>query len=640
MAFKTGGVGMKKKIALLQGGFNVEIMKEVMHGVLERTKEEGADLYIFNCYGGDSEDLLYNKGEYGVFSLIHYEDYDGFILAANNITSYQEREKLAKMLAESGKPAISMEFVMEGLHRVGCDNYQPMKEITQHMIEKHGCKKIFFLAGPEYNNYESNQRLLGVKDGMKEAGLELKEEWIRYSNYTYVGGKKAFEDFWEAEGVLPDCLIAANDEMAIGYCAAAREHGFYAPEDFLVAGFDNAKSAESYKPRLTTVDRGTFGAGYQGCDALFRLISGEEIPQIINLETKVTYRSSCGCKESWDRMKIDRRLFVESLLMQGHINMNMRVMYKKLVQCENWDEYCSVLTESVSEIGCQAMYLMVNRGEKLYPYSNKSVSEDGFDEKMSVMFAWEQGNLLSYEEPIDVRTLFPQNQKDEESHSYLICPVHFQEREIGYCVIKDSVTLIDDQSIYSWAHSINMSMEILLERLALKKANEVLDALSSADALTGVYNRIGLTRYAEKLLYEDRKKNRDTLILFADINRLKFINDTYGHENGDLAIRTVAETLKQVCPENSLVVRYGGDEFVMTISNCNEETGEKMKGKINAALKRANEIGDFPYEVSSSIGYICAHPGEKNTLEEYVKIADDLMYREKKKRRKNSSRNC
>jgi phosphatidylglycerol:prolipoprotein diacylglycerol transferase len=69
--------------------------------------------------------------------------------------------------------------------------------------------------------------------------------------------------------------------MAIGYCAAAREHGFYAPEDFLVAGFDNAKSAESYKPRLTTVDRGTFGAGYQGCDALFRLISGEEIPQII-----------------------------------------------------------------------------------------------------------------------------------------------------------------------------------------------------------------------------------------------------------------------------------------------------------------------------------------------------------------------
>lgn len=631
---------MKKKIALLQGGFNVEIMKEVMHGVLERTKEEGADLYIFNCYGGDSEDLLYNKGEYGVFSLIQCEDYDGLILAANNITSHQERKRLAEMLAKSGKPVVSMEFVMEGLHRVGCDNYRSMKEVTRHMIEVHGCRKIFFLAGPEKDNYESDQRLLGVQDGMKEAGIELKKEWIRYSNYTYVGGKRAFEDFWEAEGELPDCLIAANDEMAIGYCAAAREHGFYAPEDFLVAGFDNSRFSESYKPRLTTVDRETFGAGYQGCDVLFRLISGEEVPQITNLETKVAYRSSCGCKESRNRRKMGRRLFVESSLMLKHMNMNVQVMYKKLVQCENWKEYCSVLEENVREIGCQAMYLMVNRGEKLHPYSNKSVLENGFDEKMSVMFAWEQGNLLSYEEPIDVRTLFPQDQQDEESHSYLICPVHFQEREIGYCVIKDSATLIDNESVYTWAHSINMSMEILLERLALKKANEMLDALSSIDALTGVYNRIGLTRYAEKLLCRDRRKNRETLILFADINKLKFINDTYGHESGDLAIRTVADVLKQACPKNSLVVRYGGDEFVMIISDCNEEMGEKLKKEMNAALKLANEKNDFPYELSSSIGYICANPEEENPLEYYVKKADDIMYKEKKKRKENNSRNC
>ena len=103
---------------------------------------------------------------------------------------------------------------------------------------------------------------------------------------------------------------------------------------------------------------------------------------------------------------------------------------------------------------------------------------------------------------------------------------------------------------------------------------------------------------------------------------------------GDRVLRTVADAINHCIRKTDKLVRYGGDEFVMTISNCNEETGEKMKGKINAALKRANEIGDFPYEVSSSICYSCAHPGEKNTLEESVKIADDLMYREKKKRRK------
>lgn len=624
---------MKKKIALLQGGFNVEIMKEVMHGVLKRTEEEGDDLYIFNCYGGDSEDLLYNQGEYGVFSLIRYEDYDGFIIAANNITSEKERRRLGELLRKSGKPAVSMEFVLDGLHRVGCDNYQTMREMTLHMIQEHGCRKIFFLAGPK-GNYESDQRLLGVKDGMQEAGLLLKDQWIRHYDYTYNEGRQAFEDFWEAEGELPDCLIAANDEMAIGYCAAAREHGFHAPDDFLLAGFDNSRFAETYRPRLTTVEREKFDAGYHGCDVLFQLIRGEDVPVITNLKTQVIYRSSCGCRESEEFLTIGRRHLVESILTKDHMRFNVQKMHKRLVQCEDWEEYRAILEENAREIGCQAMYFMINRGEHLHPYSNKSTLENGFDEKMSVIFAWERGNLLSYEELLDVKELFPGNKSDNGSHSYLIFPVHFQEREIGYCVIKDSVSLIDDEALFSWSHSINMSMEIMLERIALKQANEVLDALSSADALTGVYNRIGLTRYAEKLLLEDQRKKKNTLILFADVNGLKFINDTYGHESGDFAIQTVSKAMKKASPEDAVVVRYGGDEFVMVASNCDEKIGECLKKQINQTVRDANRRSGLSYEISASIGYVCAHPGENYSLEEYVKRADEIMYAEKKSGRK------
>lgn len=624
---------MKKKIALLQGGFNVEIMKEVMHGVLEKTKEEGADLYIFNCYGGDSEDLLYNQGEYGVFSLIHCEDYDGFIIATNNITSERERRKLGEMLRKSGKPAVSMEYVLEGLHRVGCDNYQTMREMTLHMIRKHDCRKIFFLAGPE-GNYESDRRLQGVKDGMKEAGLTLKEEWIRYYNYTYVDGRNAFQDFWEAEGELPDCLIAANDEMAIGYCSAAREHGFSAPDDFLAAGFDNSRFSETYRPRLTTVDREKYDAGFHGCEVLFKLIRGEQVPKETMLNSRVIYRSSCGCKESGEDLTIGRRHLVESILTLNHMRANVQILHKRLVQCENWEEYREVLAEKVGEIGCRAMYLVLNQQKNVQPYSKQEETEQKFDEKMTVMFAWEQGNLLSYGEPFDTRELFPQRQQDEKSHSYLIFPVHFQEREMGYCVIMDSVTLIDDESLFSWSHSINMSMEILLERLALKHVNEMLDTLSSADALTGVYNRIGLTRYAEALFQRDRRNKKNTLILFTDINGLKFINDTYGHENGDLAIQMTARAMKEVCPDHSIVVRYGGDEFVMLVSDCDEATGEELKRQINQMLVTANRQAELPYEVSASIGYVCAWTEENKSLEDYIKMADTVMYAEKKRRKK------
>ncbi len=624
---------MKKKIALLQGGFNSEIMKYVMRGIRRRTEEEGADLYVFSCYGGEYEDTLYNQGEYHIFSLINCADYDGFIMASNNIISSAEREILRKMLCESGKPAVSMEHVLEGLYNVGCENYQTMRDMTQHMIEKHGCKRIFFLGGP-IDNYESRERMKGVKDSMVSAGIPWQESWFRNYCYTYQDGYQAFFDFQEEGLGVPDCIIAANDEMAVGYCAAARENGLYAPNDFRIGGFDNSGFSETYHPRLTTVSREKEEAGYQSCDILFRLIQGETVPIKTTLRTEVIYRGSCGCEDD-DRVRCNgHRHLIETTLTQSQIRNNLQKLDKCLIQCEDWGEYAREMAAYIpGNIDCSAMYMLLNRQEYFQPYSEKCIRNVGFDQRMTVIFAWENGKVVRYRELFDIRKLVPGKHEDEAGHTYLILPIHFQEKEIGYCVIQDSFTMIDNQIIFRWAHSINVSMEIMLERLALKHANAVLDALSTEDAMTGVYNRIGLTRHAEKMLQFDRMERKDTLILFSDINHLKMINDTYGHKSGDTTIITVAEALKKVCPKNSAVIRYGGDEFVMIVPGSNLTEGERLKQEICEELKKANEKMNLPYTISTSVGCVCAHPYENLSLEEYVKQADKTMYEEKRKSR-------
>ena len=619
---------MKKKIALLQGGFNGEVMKCIMQGIRERIAEEEADLYVFNCYGGSEEDPLYNQGEYGIFSLINCEDYDGFIMVSSNITSASEREKQRKILCASGKPVISMEHVLEGMHYVGCRNRSAVREMTLHMIQKHQCKKIYFIGGPQ-NNYETQQRLLGVQDAMSESGLVMKNDWIRYYHYTYEDGYQAFHDFIEEGYGVPDCVIAANDDMAIGYCAAAREQGMSAPEDFKIGGFDNAGISETYRPRITTVDRVKAEAGYKSCDILFRLIRGEEVPRLTKLESTVKYRASCGCKDNEEIFTVGRQHIIESMLTKNYMRKNIQMMHKRLVQCSGWEEYIQELEKHVPELECSAMYIMMNRQEYLRPYTEKTDVQEHFDDTMSVLFAWEEGELVEYPDLVDVRQLVPGKGKDEKNHSYLIFPIHFQEEEIGYCVIRDSFSMVDNQSLFDWSHSINMSMEIMIERLALKQANAVLDALSSEDIMTGVYNRIGISRYAERVLQKDRSEKKDTLILFTDINRLKMINDVYGHEHGDIAIRTLADTLKKVRPDDAVVVRYGGDEFVMVAPDCDERTGEELKAAIEEELVKANNRMTVPYTVSSSIGYVCAKPEDNMSMEEYVKLADGIMYREK-----------
>ena len=619
---------MKKKIALLQGGFNGEVMKYIMQGIRERIAEEEADLYVFNCYGGSEEDPLYNQGEYGIFSLINCEDYDGFIMVSSNITSASEREKQRQILCASGKPVISMEHILEGMHYVGCRNRSAVREMTLHMIQKHQCKKIYFIGGPQ-NNYETQQRLLGVQDAMSESGLVMKNDWIRYYHYTYEDGYQAFHDFIEEGYGVPDCVIAANDDMAIGYCAAAREQGMSAPEDFKIGGFDNAGISETYRPRITTVDRVKVEAGYKSCDILFRLIRGEEVPRLTKLKSTVKYRASCGCKDNEEIFTVGRQHIIESMLTKNYMRKNIQMMHKRLVQCSGWEEYIQKLEKHVPELECSAMYIMMNRQEYLRPYTEKTDVQEHFDDMMSVLFAWEEGELVEYPDLVDVRQLVPGKGKDEKNHSYLIFPIHFQEEEIGYCVIRDSFSMVDNQSLFDWSHSINMSMEIMIERLALKQANAVLDALSSEDIMTGVYNRIGITRYAERVLQKDRSEKKDTLILFTDINRLKMINDVYGHEHGDIAIRTLADTLKKVRPDDAVVVRYGGDEFVMVVPDCDERTGEELKAAIEEELVKANNRMTVPYTVSSSIGYVCAKPEDNMSTEEYVKLADGIMYREK-----------
>lgn len=198
-------------------------------------------------------------------------------------------------------------------------------------------------------------------------------------------------------------------------------------------------------------------------------------------------------------------------------------MHKDLVSCSDWNEYTNKLALYVPEIECSAMYLMLNREEYLRPYTDKQIIQNGFDEQLTVLFAWENGQQITYRELLNIRDLVPGSRDSSEGHTYLILPIHFQEKEIGYCVIMDSLKMVDNQNLFSWTHSINMSMEFMLERMALKQANALLEALSVEDAMTGVYNRIGLTRHAEKILQSDRLLQHSTVILFADINHLKLI---------------------------------------------------------------------------------------------------------------------
>ena len=110
---------------------------------------------------------------------------------------------------------------------------------------------------------------------------------------------------------------------------------------------------------------------------------------------------------------------------------------------------------------------------------------------------------------------------------------------------------------------MSSALERARQNIKLENLNKILADISVRDELTGLYNRMGYEKIAIPYLDELRHTKQNCVIMVADINRMKVINDKYGHLQGDTAIKIVASVIKSSIPKNWKAVRYGGDEYVI-----------------------------------------------------------------------------
>lgn len=167
-----------------------------------------------------------------------------------------------------------------------------------------------------------------------------------------------------------------------------------------------------------------------------------------------------------------------------------------------------------------------------------------------------------------------------------------------------------------------------------KKMEEDLQILSLTDELTGLHNRRGFFFLAEKLMTIAKRQKRRLLMLYGDLDDLKEINDTWGHQAGDLALVETANILKSTYRESDIIARIGGDEFVIfqieTANNDSETAIARLQQKIdarNAGRKRGEEL-------SISVGISYFDPENPYTIDAMLSNADRSMYEKKKLRRK------
>jgi diguanylate cyclase (GGDEF)-like protein len=152
---------------------------------------------------------------------------------------------------------------------------------------------------------------------------------------------------------------------------------------------------------------------------------------------------------------------------------------------------------------------------------------------------------------------------------------------------------------------------------------------SSIDELTGLANRRGFLMLAEQHALLARRTGETFLVGFIDLNGLKHINDTLGHQGGDAAIVEAAQVLKTCCRQSDILGRLGGDEFAFLLPVSPDETRESIRERFRQELQLRNAEAGRGFRLSFSMGIVAADGAQELTMEELLAQADALMYEEK-----------
>lgn len=617
-----------------------------------RASREPVNLYIVRSDGYSEFAPEHNRGEYNIFRLPDYGEYDGIFLDINSIfdgdsDSYTRGVQYAILAAAaSGKPVISMANDIEGFHYVGIDNYAAMQSVIRYLHRELDRTDFWFAMGPS-DNYENRERTRGLVDYCAENGLPHEADRFYAESFIIESGMHAFEELLRRHGGRPpQAILCANDHIALGVCHAAETAGFRIPRDFMVTGFDNIDVASYLSPSITSVDQQCWEMGEACMDAMRRIWAGETLPHRICIPTELVLRETTG-HAAYDGRALRNQIseYIGQTASVTDFNYRLSAMQYQLPACRTIEEIGEALVRCLSVLNCKGVSLVLDSGlfehERIIEFTDDighmrdaadGMSVDGYSDRMTRVFCWQAGKGACLDRQAAGEKLSSECCPGP-GENHLFAPLHFMEHTVGYLCIWDCIDLMRVKGVSAVVNTLTMALRNFFARRNLSYVNQVLSGISMKDELTGLYNRLGYHELAYPLYHEVVGRGGRLAVVFVDMDRLKTINDTFGHATGDLAIRAAASSIRDCVPQSALPVRYGGDEFLVLTPARDERDVDRLIGRITDALAQRILEASIPDMFGLSFGYVLTDPEGTEPLDECVVRADARMYAEKKRKR-------
>lgn len=252
--------------------------------------------------------------------------------------------------------------------------------------------------------------------------------------------------------------------------------------------------------------------------------------------------------------------------------------------------------------------------------------------KLADLFGYSREEMLALPSVLDVIARSHHDTVRETMRQRLAGEI----QEIEYTVRgvrKDGKLIhIDVRSVRAQHNGRPAVLGTMVDITSRKQLEEALRTLALIDELTGLYNRRGFVTLAERQLSLARRKQRSLILIAADVDDLKSINDRFGHAIGDQALVAAAGVLRQTYREADIVARLGGDEFTVFPLEASSESAPLLLERLDVNLRKWNERHRREFELSMSTGTALLEGELSKDVQQLLSEADSQLYQQKRER--------
>ena len=618
---------MKGIVALFLPGLHTTGKHDHAQYLRNKLLDNGYKVVIFSSFSD-----LYSKesmieGEKSIYKLYDKIDMKAAVIYSELIKDDEVCNEITDYCRKRRIPVFSMEHDISGAYNISYDYERSFNKIVDHIIEKHGAKDICLISGIKGNSF-SDAREQAYKDSLEEHGLEFDEKNVYYGEFWDEPAKRAaYQLISDRNGRLPDAVVCANDTMAIAVSLVFQEKGYSIPDDVIVTGFDGIDRASIFSPTITTAQPDYKAASDYICS---RIASWEKgVPMCaenISFSCQLSKRQSCGCRNIKKNaagsvyFNLDEMITWQQTYRLHNDHMMLRCMDGRGIES---------LLESVSQNFAEVVYMPseLYLDPTFFGYTDTKGSGKVLaiqtlgNNTLSMPFTpLEEGRLCS-------------DEILEKSDSLIFVPVHCLERVYGYAVFDyEPKNVVGAWRIYDFTTHLNILLASVETTTQLNETIEQLGVLYIHDQLTELLNRRGFYRELRRLVDRAEKEGKGLMIVSGDLNGLKYINDNFGHNEGDYAISATAKILSDAVGDKGICARFGGDEYM--IAMLDDETHDSFEARVYTAVDKLNLKNNKPYDICVSLGCENATVEEARTnVQEVMKLADDKMFAKKIKSR-------